>query len=344
MHLIESEALQALFEVDVLANRQTDTLSNLGRLNLSKILATGKMLLALVRRARHVDVVYYTPAGWGLALVRDALNIAVCRMLRVPYVLHMHGSTIGGSPAGTGPAWYERLAIRAFVPQAAGLLLVGESTRSAFAAVGRPGQLMRSVENGVAIPDQIEAVDEFRLGFLNNLVRYKGLHFALDVVQQCQVTRFDVVGAFANAQYEAEIQAQIASLALSDTVVFHGRRNAEAAWEALRDVSVLIYTSAWREGLPLVWLEAMARGKVVVTFRVGAADDVVGRVDPALVVAQGDVEAMVSVLKRLRDDSDWRHALAKRSRELATAEFSLAAWSGKVAAAVTEMLETKNKS
>jgi glycosyltransferase involved in cell wall biosynthesis len=89
----------------------------------------------------------------------------------------------------------------------------------------------------------------------------------------------------------------------------------------------------------LVWLEAMARAKVVLTSRIGVADDVVGRIDRKLVVPAGDVEAMARIVIALRDDRPGLERLSRTGQALLAREFTVEAWSERVTAALRRTLD-----
>jgi hypothetical protein len=82
----------------------------------------------------------------------------------------------------------------------------------------------------------------------------------------------------------------------------------------------------------------MARSKVVITSRVGVADDVIGRVDPDLVLSKADPEAMARVVRGLQEDRTELERLSRVGFELVAREFTVELWSRRVAEALRQCI------
>jgi len=73
----------------------------------------------------------------------------------------------------------------------------------------------------------------------------------------------------------------------------------------------VVFPSIWPEGLPLVPLEAMARGKAVVASEIGGVLDIVQHEITGLLVVPGDVEALAGAMQRLLGDPGKAAALGR---------------------------------
>lgn len=94
--------------------------------------------------------------------------------------------------------------------------------------------------------------------------------------------------------------------------------------ELYRNSDVLILTSAY-EGLPLVVMQMMAYGKIVLSTAVNGIPDYIGHmVNGLLIYATDEPDIVNEGIERLRtliDNPDWKFTLGKKSREVAAEKF-----------------------
>lgn len=113
-----------------------------------------------------------------------------------------------------------------------------------------------------------------------------------------------------------ELESAIASRDLGPRVILTGQRGDVPALLAALDA--LVIPSRW-EGLPIVLLEAMARGCPIVASRVGGIPDAVRDAREGLLVPPGDPDALAAALARLLASPELRRELganaARRARE-----------------------------
>ena len=109
------------------------------------------------------------------------------------------------------------------------------------------------------------------------------------------------------------LEAEAASLGISDRVVFTGRREDVPAVTAALDVSVL---PSYREAQCLSVLEAMALGRPVVASRVGGIPEMIEDGVSGLLVPPNDREALASAIVRLLADHPFADMIAKRGHDL----------------------------
>lgn len=132
------------------------------------------------------------------------------------------------------------------------------------------------------------------------LVRAAGL-----VVAAEPGTRFLVVGDHSqvelNREHYHEVRKMLTASGLSDHFIFTGHRDDVSRLIEAMDVFVL---STHTEGLPLVILEAMARGKPVVATAVGGVPEVVADGETGLLHRHGDDRQLAEhLLALLRDEA-----------------------------------------
>jgi glycosyltransferase involved in cell wall biosynthesis len=109
------------------------------------------------------------------------------------------------------------------------------------------------------------------------------------------------------------LEAQAASLGISDRVVFTGRREDMPAVTAALDVAVL---PSYREAQGLSVLEAMALSRPVIASRVGGIPEMIEDGVTGLLVPPADPEALAEAIVRLLSDHPFADMLAKRGHDL----------------------------
>ncbi len=92
----------------------------------------------------------------------------------------------------------------------------------------------------------------------------------------------------------------------------------------------------WQEQLGLVFLEAMASGKPVVSTYSGSIPEVVG--DAGILVQPNDHLSLFNGLKRVLADSDLRESLSRKGLERVLSQFSVEAASSRLLKAYNEVL------
>lgn len=271
--LLQSEVLLDHFDVQVINLSVGGAKARRGQLGLNRITYGLKVIAKMALVLPRTDVVYFTPALQGAALWRDTILGRLIRLFSVPYILHPHSGGIGTNDAGKPFSRSLNRAVKRLFFDAEKVVLLHDSIRSGYDGFISDAQKTAVVGNGVpahAAHPLPAPGQPLRLGFLGNLIRYKGFHHTLDVMAELPGAVLDVVGDFSTTAYEQQIRAKIDTLGLADRIIFHGRKEPEKAWEPLTNIHFLLFTSDWREGLPLVWLESMMRGVPVASFKIGA--------------------------------------------------------------------------
>jgi glycosyltransferase involved in cell wall biosynthesis len=124
------------------------------------------------------------------------------------------------------------------------------------------------------------------------------------------VTQFVLVGG---GELRAAVEAEVSRLGLSGRFVLTGwRRDVQ---EILRCLDVFVLTSLW-EGLPRVYLEALASGVPVVGTRVDGAAEVIADGQTGYLTEPGDVGAMAERVVYLLQHPDEARQLAERGRAI----------------------------
>lgn len=340
--LVSHAAFTEAFQVRTLALNPPSEIGAVGRLDLTKVSHNTRLLARVLPALRWADAAYLTPGAQGLAIWRDALLARMCQIAGVPFVLHFHCSQLGEDDRGVRVSERARSAIRSTALAASGNLLLGDSLRSGFDGFIAEKAPCISVGNGVPLPATATpgpaSSDPVRLGFLGNLVHYKGVTQAIEIAAAMPGVELDIVGEFFDDPYRQEVFDLTTLRDVQDRVHFHGRLPGNVAWERLADCHVILCPSIWREGLSLVWLEALARGIPIISSAVGMAEDVLGPIDPRLIQPVGNHQAFVSAIQDLTADDTEYMALRQRCRSRAVACYGTDAWVGRVIEAIKQLL------
>lgn len=246
-------------------------------------------------RERRIDLVYTHGIAAHIVAGRAA------RRAGIPVVCHSHDRF---NAAWTADGLLHRAAV--WTPRAHTIVVsrtVADSLR------GRvPANALSIVPNGVAagLVAPILRDDEApRVVWCGRLQRWKGAHVFLRAAQLVRArrpdARFFVVGDALfgmEPEYPTQVRALATELGLDDCVTFTGHVSDARPW--LSSASVVVHSSTREDPFPLVVLEAMMQGRVVVAFARGgpgeALDDTCG-----VLVAPDDEAALAQGIARVLD-------------------------------------------
>ncbi len=240
----------------------------------------------------------------------------------VPVLVHLHGSDFQEFYAG-GSAW-RRLCIRSLFRRAFRVIALSSEWQRWVLQVqpsARTEVLFNSL-SGPADGAQCAPLGETPIAlFLGRIGDRKG--------------SFDLLRAFALVQRELpqarlifggdgeveKLLAEVKVLGLESAVSYAGWVGAEQKERLFRDAWVFALPS-YHEGLPMAILEAMARGRSVVSCPVGGIAEAVEDGKTGGLVAPGDAAALAEALKRVLSDREWATAQGAAGRALFVTKFS----------------------
>jgi glycosyltransferase involved in cell wall biosynthesis len=213
---------------------------------------------------------------------------------------------------------------------AAAVVCVSEGVLESMAAQGIRRDLLSCVHNGIDPGDAAAvrpalAPDRFTFGTVGNLMPRKSVqHLLMAAARMKQLGeggfRVLIVGDGAE---RARLEALAASSGLSDEVQFLGFLAEPLPIVAAMDVFAFC---SLKEGFPRVILEAMALGKPVVSADVVGPREAVADGTTGFLYRHGDIEALATLLIRLRQDAALRQRLGAAARERVQRLFSIEAY------------------
>jgi glycosyltransferase involved in cell wall biosynthesis len=279
----------------------------------------------------------------GASTIRKALFALICRLFRVPYVVHLHG--------GDYRRFFERLP-RPLQSLARSLYLHAERV----IVLGAVWEQYVEEEIGVAaprivvLPNAVAGPKDFslsarssplRIVFLGRLVAPKGIEELVDALSHPRVSALPWSAILAGDGEVAKYRNIIEEKGLAGQIELPGWITAEAVDTALRESSIFVLPSH-HENLPLSMLEAMAYGLCCIVTPVGSVEDVISDRENGIIISVGDTAGLAEALLSVLQDDTLRNRLGKRAREDFLKHYDFKDYRGKLEAIYRSVLNTGN--
>ena len=161
--------------------------------------------------------------------------------------------------------------------------------------------------------------NEFRILFLGNVIRRKGLHTLLKAASSLRSAfKIDVIGSLtAEPKYAKQIKELISQIHLSSFVFLHGPLDKEPLIEKLRQAHILVVPSSY-EGFGIVYLEGMCFGLPAIGTSAGAANEIISQGVDGFLIEPESAPELAEKLNILRENQERlvQMSLAARDRYL----------------------------
>ena len=279
---------------------------------------TARLLLA-VPRIRHLsataDAVYVFAEPYTLAAA----------LIRPPRTITAHGTYVARSLQRQGVA---RLVSRLYraVYERSHIVCVSHYTAHTVSAV-LPTVSTEVILNGVDVTrfrQKVPHPDKAGLTVLavGQVKERKGFHVLVAALSALRAYIPNVQGVFIgdldDAAYVGALRAQISAAGLGDSVRVLGRVDEPTliGWYQTADVFALpaLNVGGKFEGFGLVYLEASSAGLPTIGSHDCGAEDAILDGQTGLLIAQNDVPALTSALRRLLGDEALRQAMGTAGR------------------------------
>lgn len=302
-------------------------------LPLTTAIRTLRRAVAIHRAGRSSDVIYLTIAESLLGNLKDLLFYAVCfRRLR-RFVIHLHGGSIRHDV-------FERYPLlaalnRFFLRRLGGAIVLSDTHRAIFESYIAPERTwtVANYSDPEIVTDQASIDAKFAgspitILYLSNFIAQKGYLDLLDAYQRLdEATRNDIRLEFAGAfDTDADRRDFVERIAGDPRIRFHGKVTGEAKRALLTASHVLCLPTRFREGQPLVILEAYAAGCAVVATPMGGIPDILTDGINGFFFPPGDIERLGATLAALPSQRDMLHEMALNNHRTATRRYTVAAY------------------
>lgn len=308
-----SSKIKDIFNITHLnTNDNRNDLDNLGKFDWINIYTSIKNLVQLIYQCLiyRPGLVYLCPAQ-GPAYLRDGLFVLISKLFsNAKIIQHLHGSEFDRFYLRSN--WFFKRFIDVTQNRVDRTIVLGDSLKRIFSRWHDETEIY-VVPNGIDVNIDIEHKNFYSqlptLYFLGNLLKFKGIHIAvqaLGVIKkkypdiQLKIAghwAYDPVFDESQDKIKDEIEQIIQSEQLQNNIQFLGPVYDERKIELLRNSDILVYPSI-NDGLPLVILESMAAGNVVVAIReVGAISDVVLHNETGLLINRQDPKEVAAAIE-----------------------------------------------
>jgi glycosyltransferase involved in cell wall biosynthesis len=300
----------------------------------------------LVRLARHLRATRADLLHVHTQIAGNVLGRLAARAARIPVIAHVHIES--HLPPGRLRRGALRLLDNATARLCVRILVVSEETRRTLERQGYPRDRLVVVYNGVELPatsggDRLRrelgvGPDAPVVGEVGRLAEVKGQRELIQAVARLDGdVRLVLVGADVEAggAYRRELEAEAERLGVRERVLFAGYR---ADAESLVGELDVVALPSRAEGLPMVLLEAMARGRAVVATPVGGTPELVSDGETGLLVPPCDVDALAAAIGGLLADPERRSRLGEAARRRVAAEFTADRMAERVLAVYDEVV------
>jgi glycosyltransferase involved in cell wall biosynthesis len=289
-------------------------------------------------------IVYITLTSHGMGLWKDAVIVALCRMLGLKHVLHFHNKGVNKYAQKNEKADF----IYRFVFKKAKVILLSPLLYPDMAAYV-------AKDNVFFCPNGIPAIDEkkssvykpidapIHLLFLSNLIASKGIWNLLEACQYLKdkavLFQCNIVGGEGDISSQ-ELENQIQERGLQYHVHYLGKQHGERKTAIFQSAEIFIHPTH-EDCFPLVLLEAMQFGLPIISTEEGAIPEIVEDGQTGFLVSKRDAPALAEKLELLINNNDLRASMGLAGRKKYEAEFTLAHFENRLLSVLTEILEKK---
>ncbi len=246
---------------------------------LSGLIATRKVIHSIKERCKRyrIDIIHTTTSG-SIGSYRDFLIGLFCRRNNIRSILHCHYGSI--------PEVLDKGGLIALLTLKAMKLydqvwVLDRRTFDYLKGISDLKAEVKLVPNSIDVPSEVKIVSKkyHDIAFVGNLIPAKGLFELVKAVKQVKhEVRLHIVGSGAD-EVVAKLKA-IAGTDLGDKIKLYGRLPNDKAVLFMSTIDIVALPSFMRaEAFPISILEAMSLGKLVISTRRAAIQDMLTGLD-----------------------------------------------------------------
>jgi glycosyltransferase involved in cell wall biosynthesis len=257
-----------------------------GHFSLKKVLGFARSYVWSIK-VITANVVYLTPGQTFFGLLKYAPFILLARVLRKPYVIHVHGNHLGRQFQIL--RGFKRAVFRYLVCGAAGGIVLSNSLRKNFDGL-LPSDRVFVAENfagdDLYLDDRpSKETSQLKVLYLSNLMREKGVVELLDALIALKgigVSFEAVIAGRMDEEVQKDVHERLQKL--SGYANYIGPTYGQQKVDILHRANVLVLPTYYpMEGQPISILEGLAAGNIIVTTDHAGIADVVSDLNGYLV-------------------------------------------------------------
>ena len=264
--------------------------------------------------ARRIALAHVQMAAYG-SVYRKSVMMAICRIFRVPVILHIHGGDLDSFCADLDRVRLRTL--RWLIGGVSEVVVLGEYWRKfVVSMLAVPQEHVTVLYNGVPRPPAAAAAvgrEGCEILFLGMVWREKGIDELLTALSLPMLSRAAWHMTVAGIGHIAEFRDQARGLGIGGRVDFVGWTDENTTRRLLEHADILVLPSHF-ECFPMAVIEAMAHGLAVVVTPVGAVPEAIVDGETGVLVPVCDSVRLAEAIRRLLDDPALRRRLGANAR------------------------------
>jgi len=337
------------FTVSIVEKKFSARQNEITKISIGKILKVPKIGLEIVIQIllKRPKFCFYFISVQPPAFYVDALFLFILRILKVDYILYLHGK--GLSNLSKRSKGLKKYIVDGTLSRAFGGLVLGHRLKSDIDPF-IPHNHLFVLPN--AVPDidsekiRSRVKSPIQILFLSNLIPSKGpmefLKLAKIICKKVSNIIFVLAGPRRSERFYSEIMDFIRKENLKDVVKVPGPIYGKEKEEFFQKSSIFVFPTYYdKETFGLVNIEAMQWGLPVITTNEGAIPEVVKHEINGYIVNPHDLEQLSGYTLKLIQNEELRTKMGKAGRDMYEKYFSVKAYERNLKNAVNFFMQKK---
>lgn len=313
----------------IISSSPTRTKGNQGKFMLSKIGEFIRIYFLFLFKifSFRPNIVLFSLGKSISTILRDGLFVIPLSLLNIKIVAELHGI---GIPYVNKTKSFQSRIIRFIVKRITIIRVLGKSIEDELNKWGIKNTIV--IPNGIKIPNNMtlkkitSEVKTRKLLFVGTFSEKKGFFDLLNALALLKETNanFELhcMGVWSNNAFQQKAMNFIHSSQIYKYIVFHGLQTGDAKWSVYKACDILVLPS-YEEGQPLVILEALGFGLMVIATNVGAIPDTIDNQNN-LLFEPGNTEKLSKEIKfTLELSNEQLAAISKNNQRIFQNRYNL---------------------
>lgn len=260
----------------------------------------------------HFDILHTTTSG-NIGSLRDLEVAKLCKRFGVKSIMHCRYGCITEDIQSKGMIGILlRKAMREFDQ----IWVLDSRSYNTLKNIDYLSHKVYLTPNSIDVTEQIDLMPKEynRVAFIGNLIPSKGLYELVEACTKMNV-RLDIIGPGAD-KVISKVK-RIAEKKLDSSVFVHGRLPNPEAVKFMHDVDIIALPTYFpAEAFPISILEAMSRGKLVISCPRAAVPDMLTALDGSkcgILVREKSVDDIVDALRWCQENKEEADKLCKKA-------------------------------